>query len=71
MVKDLNSTNETVSVVIYDNKGSRMYFKVFNGVSKSNPYLEISAINLAKGQYTLVVFDKNGVKKEAGKLLIQ
>ena len=71
MVKDLNSTNETVSVVIYDNKGSRMYFKVFNGVSKSNPYLEVSAINLAKGHYTLVVFDKNGVKKEAGKLLIQ
>lgn len=71
MVKDANSNTETLTVVIYDGKGSRVYSKTYSGVSKSNPYMKVTASNLARGQYTLVVFDKAGEKKEAGKLLIQ
>ena len=71
LIKDLNSTIESFNIIIFDAKGAKVYAKLANNVSKANPYVNVAVGQLSKGQYTVVVFGKDGKQKESGKILIQ
>ena len=67
----LSSNYDSRTVALYDAKGARVFSKTFENLNALNRIINVNVGNLAKGVYMVILFDKNGYKKDKGKVVIQ
>lgn len=68
--KGTNINGQNITIVIFDNKGSRVYQKLVP-LSMANQLIDVNASKLSKGLYLLALYGTDGRIIETGKVTIE